>query len=52
LSIKNPGLASSRRITIEKLDPIKPAQKPNRKYRDPMSLWLVLSNQEVLGETP
>lgn len=30
---------------MDRLEPIKPDQNPNKKYKDPISLWFVLSNQ-------
>jgi len=35
---KKPGLVNSKRIIIEKLEPTMPDQKPNKKYKEPMSL--------------
>jgi hypothetical protein len=50
LLIKKPGLVNSKRIIMENLVPTNPDQKPNRKYKLPMSLWLVLSNHLLAQE--
>ena len=42
--ICGPGEQSSKRIKIDKFNPIIPAQKPKNKYKDPMSLWFVEKN--------
>lgn len=46
LSKKKPGLDNSKRMITERLEPKNPDQKPKIKYKLPISLWLVLSNQE------
>lgn len=45
LSKKNPGLDNSKRIITDNLDPKNPDQNPKIKYKLPISLWFVLSNQ-------
>jgi len=44
---KSPGVPNSKRIKKESLAPNKPLQIPTRKYKVPISLWLILQNQRV-----
>jgi hypothetical protein len=39
--IRLPGAANSKRINPDKSVPKKPLNAPNKKYKVPMSLWLV-----------
>ena len=42
--IWEPGKFNSKRIKIDKFNPIIPAQNPKKRYKDPISLWLVEYN--------
>ena len=46
---KPPGCLNSTRIKALKPLPIIPAQSPKRKYKVPMSLWLVDINQRIIN---